>query len=127
MIYFHSKLPLGYRLFSPTLLTVKSVLFIFLPMAKKNRYSYSQHSQPLSIVGIGASAGSLAALKTFFSHVPENSGFAFVIVVHLSPEHKSHLAELLQPHINIPVKQVTETMPLEANHIYVIPPGCNLN
>ncbi|QBQ55812.1 chemotaxis protein CheB [Nitrosococcus wardiae] len=81
----------------------------------------------LTIVGIGASAGGLAALKAFFASVPEDSGLAFVVVIHLSPEHKSHLAELLQPHIQMPVEQVTETVPLEANHVYVIPPGRNLS
>ncbi|HMQ56872.1 MAG TPA: chemotaxis protein CheB, partial [Anaerolineae bacterium] len=80
-----------------------------------------------TVVGIGASAGGLAALKTFFSHVPEASGLAFVVVVHLSPEHKSHLAELLQPQVRMPVRQVTETMPLEADQVYVIPPNANLN
>ena len=81
----------------------------------------------LTIVGIGASAGGLAALKTFFKHVPEDSGLAFVIVVHLAPEHKSHLDELLQINLKISVQQVTETMPIEPNHVYVIPPGSNLN
>jgi two-component system, chemotaxis family, CheB/CheR fusion protein len=81
----------------------------------------------LTIVGIGASAGGLAALKTFFANVPEDSGLAFVVVIHLSPEHKSHLAELLQPHVQMPVEQVTETVPLEPNHVYVIPPGRNLS
>ncbi len=80
-----------------------------------------------TVVGIGASAGGLAALRTFFAHVPEESGLAFVVVVHLSPEHKSHLADLLQPHVKMPVQQVTETIPLEPNHVYVIPPNANLN
>ena len=79
------------------------------------------------IVGIGASAGGLAALKAFFSHVPKHSGIAFVIVVHLSPEHKSHLPQLLQPHIDMPVQQVTKTMLLERNNVYVIPPNANLD
>ena len=56
----------------------------------------------LTIVGIGASAGGLAALKTFFKHVPEDSGLAFVIVVHLAPEHRSHLDELLQTNLRMP-------------------------
>src|SRR5262249_23650746 len=55
------------------------------------------------------------------------SGFAFVVVVHLSPTHESHLAELLQPHVPFPVQQVTESVPLEPNHVYVIPPNANLN
>ena len=63
-----------------------------------------------TIVGIGASAGGLGALKTFFSHVPSDSNLAFVVVVHLSPEHESHLSDLLQPHVNVPVEQVTNTV-----------------
>ncbi len=84
-------------------------------------------ASPLTIVGIGASAGGLAALKTFFTHVPEDSGLAFVVVVHLSPDGESHLADILQPKAKIPVQQVTETVPIEANHVYIIPPGCNLD
>lgn len=79
------------------------------------------------MVGIGASAGGLAALNKLFDHVPADSGLAFVIVVHLSPEHKSHLADLLQPHIPVPVEQVSETTRIDANHVYVIPPNANLD
>ena len=84
-------------------------------------------ASPLTIVGIGASAGGLAALKTLFAHVPEESGLAFVVVVHLSPEGESHLADILQPKVKMPVQQVTETVPIKANHVYIIPPGCNLD
>ncbi len=80
-----------------------------------------------TVVGIGASAGGLAALREFFDRVPENSGLAFVVVVHLSPDHESHLDDLLQPHVKMPVRQVTETMPLEPDRVYVIPPNANLN
>ena len=80
-----------------------------------------------TVVGIGASAGGLKALKQFFEHVPEDSGLAFVVVVHLSPDHPSHLAEILQPHVRIPVEQVTATTPLRPNCVYVIPPGRNLS
>ena len=79
------------------------------------------------VVGLGASAGGLAALKTFFHHVPEDTGATFVVIMHLSAEHESHLAELLQPFIKIPVTQVIETVEMEPNHVYVIPPGCNLS
>jgi len=81
----------------------------------------------LPIVGIGASAGGLNALKKFFDNVPRDSGLAWVVVVHLSPEHKSMLAELLQPHVNMPVIQVSKTMKLEPDKVYVIPPNANLN
>ncbi|MFN2329943.1 MAG: CheR family methyltransferase [Chromatocurvus sp.] len=79
------------------------------------------------MVGVGASAGGLKALKQLFSQLPGDSGLAFVVVVHLSPEHPSHLADLLQPGCPMPVTQVSETVPLEANHVYVIPPGRNLS
>ena len=80
-----------------------------------------------TVIGVGASAGGLAALKTFLAHVPDDSGFAIVVVVHLSPDHESHLAELLQPNLRLPVQQVSDTVPLEPNHVYVIPPNANLN
>src|SRR5262245_40637610 len=59
-------------------------------------------SKAFPIIGIGASAGGLAALKQFFGLIPKDTGFAFVVVVHLSPDHESHLAELLQPYVNMP-------------------------
>jgi two-component system CheB/CheR fusion protein len=80
----------------------------------------------LTVVGIGASAGGLAALKKFFSEMPEDSGLAYVVVVHLSPDHESHLAELLQADVRFPVTAVTDTVPLEKNRVYVIPPNANL-
>ncbi|HYZ84895.1 MAG TPA: chemotaxis protein CheB, partial [Bryobacteraceae bacterium] len=80
-----------------------------------------------TIVGIGASAGGLSALKSFFSHVPAGTNLAFVVVVHLSPQHESHLSDLLQSHVKMPVEQVTDTVSIEANHVYVIPPNANLS
>lgn len=79
------------------------------------------------IVGIGASAGGLAALQTFFEHVPADTGLAFVVVVHLAPYHESHLAELLQAHAHLPVQQVNETTELVPDRVYVIPPNANLS
>ena len=81
----------------------------------------------LTVVGIGASAGGLAALKELFAGVRPDTGVAWVVVVHLSPEHESMLAELLQPHVALPVHQVTETVELEPDRVYVIPPNANLN
>ena len=80
-----------------------------------------------AVVGIGASAGGLGALRAFFATVPPDTDLAYAVVVHLPPSGESHLANLLQSHAGIPVEQVTETTALEPNHAYVIPPGRNLN
>lgn len=82
---------------------------------------------PRLVVGIGASAGGLAALRALLTRFEPDTGLAFVVVVHLSPEYESHLDSLLQPHVAMPVVQVTETQPLVRDRIYVIPPGVNLN
>ena len=79
------------------------------------------------LVGIGASAGGLEALKALLPALPSDSGLAFVIVVHLRAGQPSVMAEVLQPFSVMPVTQVTEDQDIEPNHIYVIPPGCNLS
>src|SRR6476469_9114236 len=78
------------------------------------------------VVGLGASAGGIHALKHFFAQVPEDSGIAYVVILHMSPEHESKLAEILQSTSPIPVTQVSERVKVEPNHIYVIPPSHNL-
>jgi two-component system CheB/CheR fusion protein len=78
------------------------------------------------VVGIGASAGALGALREFFAQVADDSGLAYVVVVHLSPEHESHLPDLLQPHSAMPVIQVSGSSKLNPNCVYVIPPNANL-
>ena len=69
----------------------------------------------------------MAALQRFFDHTPEDSGAAFIVVMHLSAEHKSQLAEILQSHTKMPVVQVAQDQKLEPDHVYVIPPGRNLS
>jgi two-component system, chemotaxis family, CheB/CheR fusion protein len=83
-------------------------------------------SSGLIVVGIGASAGGIQALQAFFDAVPEQIGVAFVVVVHLSPEHRSALPAILAARTSMPVTQVTSTVPLEGNHVYVIPPDRRL-
>lgn len=75
------------------------------------------------IVGIGASAGGLEALEQFFTHVGPASGLAYVVVQHLDPDKKSLLVELLQRGANIPVHEISDRCKIEANHVYVSPPG----
>ena len=75
------------------------------------------------VVGLGASAGGIRALKEFFEHVPEGSGMAYVVILHLSPEHESRLAEVLQQSTRMPVKQVMESVRIEPERVYVVPPN----
>jgi two-component system CheB/CheR fusion protein len=79
------------------------------------------------VVGIGASAGGLRALQQFLQNTSDASGLAYVIVTHLAPEHESHLAEILQPYTSMPVRQVSQDLPIEQDHVYVIPPNRNLS
>ena len=83
-------------------------------------------SQPHFVVGIGASAGGLHALEEFFEHLSHDSGAAFVVVQHLSPDFKSLMKELLERRTRMAVYQVVEGMELQPNSIYLIPPGKNL-
>ncbi len=79
------------------------------------------------IVGIGASAGGIAALQSFFENVPANSGCAYVVILHLSPDFESRLAEILQRTAKIPVAQVREErQKVEPDHVYVIAPNSHL-
>ena len=74
-------------------------------------------------MGIGASAGGLPALRSFFEALPSDTGMAFVVVTHLHPEHESHMAELLQNHTQMPTRQVDKKIKVEPDHVYVIPPN----
>ena len=81
---------------------------------------------PSHFVGIGASAGGLEAIDTFFKNMSPNSGCAFIVVQHLSPDHKSLMAELLSKRSDMPVNRAEEGMVVEANHVYLIPPNYDL-
>ncbi len=79
------------------------------------------------IIGIGSSAGGLEALEQFLSNMPAKSGFATVIVQHLDPTHKDMMVELLQRSTIMPVVQITDSMIVEPDHVYVIPPNKDLS
>lgn len=78
------------------------------------------------IVAIGASAGGLDALERFFDELPSNSDAVFVVVQHLSPDHKSMMDNLLARHTAMPVLMAENTMEMKPNHVYLIPPGKNM-
>ncbi|MFH0709781.1 MAG: PAS domain S-box protein [Pseudomonadota bacterium] len=78
-------------------------------------------------IGIGASAGGLHALQKFVALLPENSNTIYIIAQHLLPDKKSSLADILSHHTQLSVTEIEPTTKFHSNHIYVIPPGCNLN
>ena len=78
------------------------------------------------IVGLGASAGGLDALEQFLSRVPAASGMAYIVVQHLDPTHKALLVELLQRATAMHVCEAVESMCVEADVVYVIPPNREL-
>lgn len=81
-----------------------------------------QDSSSLTIIGIGSSAGGLEALRELVSTVPSNMPVAYVIVQHMSPNHKSLMAELVGRQTSLKVETITDgTMP-QANIIYITPP-----
>jgi two-component system CheB/CheR fusion protein len=97
-----------------------------MPPTKKTLSSESEGNHSFITVGLGASAGGVEALKKFFAGMPPDSGMAFVVILHLSPEHESNLPSILQNETEMPVLQVTEEVRVEPNHVYVIPPNRNL-
>lgn len=78
---------------------------------------------PADIVAIGASAGGLEALEKLFDGLTCDSGATFVVIQHLSPDHKSMMVNLLSRHTAMPVVMVEQDMSIEPNHVYLIPPG----
>src|SRR5579859_56615 len=78
------------------------------------------------IVGIGASAGGLDACKKLVRALPQETGMALILVQHLDPTHASMMVDLLAGHTPMTVVQAANGMPIEREHIYVIPPGSYL-
>ncbi len=85
------------------------------------------HAGTTQIVGLGASAGGLEALEQFLANVPAGSGLAYVVVQHLDPTHKAMLVELLQRATVMPVREATESLRIEPDVVYVIPPNSELS
>ncbi|MCU0952391.1 MAG: chemotaxis protein CheR, partial [Burkholderiaceae bacterium] len=78
------------------------------------------------VVAIGASAGGLDALERFFAALPADSGAAYVVIQHLSPDHKSMMDNLLARHTRMPVQVATHGMPLAPDCVFLIPPATQM-
>ncbi|HEX5110481.1 MAG TPA: CheR family methyltransferase [Vicinamibacterales bacterium] len=100
-------------------------------MAKTSRQSDPEQDprpadEPFLVVGLGASAGGINALQQFFVHTPPELRAAYVVILHLSPDHDSRLAEVLQHNTSMPTTRVVESVPLEPGHVYVVSPSKSL-
>ncbi|WP_160064284.1 chemotaxis protein CheB [Psychromonas sp. L1A2] len=81
---------------------------------------------PSHVVGIGTSAGGLEALQDFFGNLPSDTGATYIVVQHLSPDYKSMMSELLIKFTDMPIFEVTDSITIEANAIYLMPPRKNM-
>ena len=80
-------------------------------------------AEKFPIIGICASAGGLEALKNFFLNVPENSGLAYIVLVHMAADQPTLLPELLQRATTTPVSLAIDGEIISKNHVYVVPPN----
>jgi two-component system, chemotaxis family, CheB/CheR fusion protein len=81
---------------------------------------------PFPIIGVGASAGGLGALKELLSALPAQPGLALVVIQHLDPHHQSHLVDLLRPHTGMTVLEVDHGTRVEPDRVYVIKPNTDV-
>lgn len=81
---------------------------------------------PFPIVGVAASAGGLEAFIQLLSHLPTDSGMAFVLIQHLAPDHESLLSGILSRITQLPVREVENGVRVEPNKVYVIPPNTKM-
>ncbi|MGA7521579.1 MAG: chemotaxis protein CheB [Acidobacteriaceae bacterium] len=78
------------------------------------------------IVGIGASAGGLEAFTVLFKHLLPDLGMAYILVPHLDPQRESAITQILARNTNMPVVEIDNDMQVQPDHVYVIPPNCEL-
>jgi two-component system CheB/CheR fusion protein len=83
-------------------------------------------SHPFPIVGVGASAGGLEAFTELLSHVPPDTGMAFVLIQHLAPKHHTILPEILSRHTVMPVVLAENDLEVKPNSVYVIAPDTDM-
>lgn len=84
--------------------------------------AFELRTSPSFVVGIGASAGGLESLEKLFQNLSAETGMAFVIIQHLSPDFKSMMYELLARDTKMEIHRVEDGMAIEANHVYLLPP-----
>ncbi|RFS15106.1 CheR family methyltransferase [Emticicia sp. C21] len=90
-------------------------------MSKKRSAPSTKVPQDFTIVGLGASAGGVEAFQKFVTAIPKNSGMAYVMVLHLHPDHESLLPEILSKSTELPVLEISDEVNIKPDHIYTIP------
>jgi len=88
--------------------------------------TFSSDAGAFPIVGIGASAGGLEALESFFSKVPAGCNMAFVVIQHLDPTHKSIMSSLLKKYTTMEIAEISDGIKVEKNKVYLAPPDHNI-
>ena len=83
-------------------------------------------SRPTFVAGIGGSAGGLIAYRALLDALPSTTGMAFVIISHMNPDAGSYLVDLLSRRTRMPVNVAAHAMPIQADHVYVIPKNSDL-
>lgn len=78
------------------------------------------------IVCIGASAGGMEAIHELFDRIPQDTGYSFIVIQHLSSDHKSLMAELLSKHTTMNVAEAKDNTRVEPDTVYVIPNNRNI-
>ena len=84
-------------------------------------------AESFTVVGLGASAGGLDAFRRLLAVLPAGTGMAFILIQHLDPTHASMMVDLLAGHTPLTVQQAADGMPIEPEHVYLIPPGAYLS
>lgn len=94
---------------------------------KKAEESNPVQNEPSYYVGIGASAGGLEAIESFFTNMPAQNTFGFIVIQHLSPDYKSLMVEILSKKTSMPVHRAEDGMAVLPGRVYLIPPKKNLS
>ena len=97
-----------------------------MPESDQRSNPHPSGDRPTIVCGIGASAGGLSPVEEFFDAMPTQTGIAFVVIQHLSPDHESMMVNLLSSHTEMEVAEAINGAQLESNKVYLISPGTQL-
>ena len=94
--------------------------------SKRSAKKVKKKNMLIPMVAIGASAGGLEPFEKFFDSMPVDSGLAFTVIQHLSPDFESMMDELLSRHSSMDIKRVVDGLLVKPNTIYLNPPRSDM-